>query len=132
MAVSDCSKAGSSLVDTFLQSILGFADRLLGFAFLFLYDAFGAQLVITGGLADALLDVTGCFVGHAFYLIACAAHGISPANIQWRKSGYTGLTEGDCGEFHLFSLRHFIDPLRLGFMFFGQPLRMRNVFRPWR
>jgi hypothetical protein len=58
---------------------------LLGFAFLFLPDAFGAHFVITGGLADALLDVADRFVCHAFNFIACAAHGMSPENISTGK-----------------------------------------------
>jgi hypothetical protein len=82
MAVAFANQAESGLVDAFFDSVLGFAHGLLSFAFLFLHNAFGAHLVVAGSLANALLDVTSGFIGHAFNFIACAAHGISPEHID--------------------------------------------------
>jgi hypothetical protein len=82
-------KAGSRLVDTFLERILGLADRLLGLAFAFLHHAFGTQFIVAGGFADALFDVAGGFIGHAFDFIACAAHGDSPVNISMGRKVVT-------------------------------------------
>jgi hypothetical protein len=80
------SKAELRLVDAFLYRVLGFADCLLGFAFFLLNLAFGLQLGVVGGFTHALLDVTDSFVGHAFYFIACATHGVSPWCIKGEKS----------------------------------------------
>src|SRR5690606_7551743 len=68
----------SSLVNALLDRVLDLAYGLLAFAFQLLYLAFSLQLVIVGSLANSLLDVTNCFVGHTFGLIAGAAHRKSP------------------------------------------------------
>jgi hypothetical protein len=64
------------------HSIFDFADGLLCFAFAFLHFTFGLHLGAASGFADALLDVTDCFVYRTFHFIFSATHGVSPDEIE--------------------------------------------------
>ncbi|RMN38831.1 hypothetical protein ALQ60_04514 [Pseudomonas syringae pv. papulans] len=96
----------SSLVHALLDRVLDFAFRLLAFAFQLLYLAFSPQFVVVGSLANSLLDVTNCFVGHTFGFIAGAAHRKSPGSEDRTGSDVVldkGLTCAGGEEFQLFS-----------------------------
>jgi len=69
----------SGFFHSVFDGVFHVAFDLLCFAFLLLNCTFDLQFFVTGDLADALLDVTNGFVGHAFDLV-CPV----PRNLDWR------------------------------------------------